>query len=100
MKTSATLSTFDRIGVAVVALLGTCLGSERALEISTAHNVSFTPVLAVIFPGAVIGFAISTFVGLTVTVIVSGLANGVIYGFLMYGWNRLANRLSRLRQKS
>jgi hypothetical protein len=87
MKTSPPLSTFDRIGVAVVALLGTCLG----WEIATASDIHFTPMLAVIFPGALVGFAVSKFVGYTVAVIVSGLANGAIYGLLLYGWNRLAN---------
>jgi hypothetical protein len=51
--------------------------------------------LAVIFPGAVVGFAVAKLVGYTVAVIVSGLANGAIYGLLLYGWNRIANRISR-----
>jgi hypothetical protein len=91
MKTSPPLSTFDRIGVAVVSLFGTCLG----WEIATTSDIHFTLMLAVIFPGTVIGFTVAKLVGLKVAVIVSGVANGAIYGLLMYGWNRLANRLSR-----
>jgi hypothetical protein len=95
MKSSPPPSTSDRIGVAVVALLGICLG----WEIVTTSDITFTPMLAVIFPGAVVGFAVAKFVGFNVAVIVSGVANGAIYGLLMYGWNRLANAVSGRRPK-
>ena len=97
MKTS--LSTFDRIGVVVVALLGTCLGLE-GLNMATANDSFGLPAVAVILPGAVIGFLILKFVGFAVAVIVSGVSNGVIYGVFMYGWNRLANRISGRERKS
>ena len=90
MKTSKALSTFDRIGVAVVALLGTCLG----WGITIANDIALTPTLAFIFPGSAIGFAASKIVGRNIAGIVSGAANGVIYGLLLYGWNRIANRIS------
>jgi hypothetical protein len=86
MKSSTTLSTFDRIGVAVVALLGTCLG----WGISTANDIVLTPTLAVLFPGSVVGFAVLKFVGRNIAGIVSGVANGGIYGLVLYGWNRIA----------
>jgi hypothetical protein len=90
MKTSPPLNVFDRIGVAVVALLGICLG----FGIATANDIHFNPMLAVIYPGSVVGLVASKFVGRNVAVIVSGLANGVIYGTVMYGWNRVANTIS------
>src|SRR5580700_7576871 len=62
LKTSARLSTFDRIGVAVVAFLGACLGCS-AWETANANDMSFPPAVAVILPGAVIGFAAAKFVG-------------------------------------
>jgi hypothetical protein len=46
MKSSTALSTFDRIGVAVVALLGTCLG----WEITTATDIVLTPTLVLFLP--------------------------------------------------
>ena len=91
MKASPPLSTFDRIGVAVVALLGTCLG----FGIATVNDIAFTPTLALIFPGSVLGFAVSKFVCRNVAGIVSGVTNGAIHGLLLYGWNRLANRIPR-----
>jgi hypothetical protein len=91
MKTSTQLSTLDRIGVAFVALIGTCLG----WGIGTASDIHFTPTQGVIFPGAVVGFAMANFVGYTVAVIISGLANGAIYGLVLCGWHRIANRISR-----
>lgn len=94
MKSSPPLSTFDRIGVAVVAFLGTCLG----WKISTANDIVFTLVLAVIFPGAVVGFAVLKFVGGNIVGIVS-VANGAIYGLVLYGWNRIANRISGRDQR-
>ena len=90
MKTSATLSRFDRIGVAVVALLGASLG----WGIATASDIPFTPMLVLLVPGLAVGLAVVKFAGFKVAVIASGVANGVIYGLLLYGWNRLANRIS------
>jgi hypothetical protein len=84
------LSTFDQIGVAVVALLGTCVG----WEISTASDIHFTPILARIVPGSALGFAVSKFAGRNIVEIVSGVSNGVIYGLVLCRWNRIANRVS------
>jgi hypothetical protein len=94
-KNSDVLSTFDRIGVVVVALVGACLG----WGIATASDIRFTPMLAVFLPGCAVGFVVSKFVGLKVAVIVSGVANGAIYGLVLYGWNRLANAISGRRPK-
>jgi hypothetical protein len=93
MKTSPPLSTFDRIGVAVVALPGSCLGWE-GLAIATANDVSSPPSITVILPGALIGFVMAHFVGIKVAGIASAVPNGAIYGLLMYGWNRFASRIS------
>jgi hypothetical protein len=95
MKPSPPLSTFDRIGVAVVAPLGACLG----WEISTANDIVLTPTLALFFPGPVVGFALSRFAGRNIVGIVSGVANGAIYGLVLYGWNRIANRISGLDRR-
>jgi len=81
------LTTFDRIGVAVVALLGAGIG----LFLATANDVVLTPMLFVVFPGAAIGLAVSKLAGRSVGVIISGIANGGIYGALLYSCHRLAN---------
>jgi hypothetical protein len=91
METSTQLSAFDWIGVAVVALLGTCLG----WEISTAKDIVLTPTLAVVFPGFAIGAAVSKIVGHNIVEVVSGLSNGAVYGLLLHEWNRVASRISR-----
>jgi hypothetical protein len=81
MKTSPPLGTFDRIGVAVVALLGAGLG----WGIATANDIVLTPMLALVFPGSVLGFAVSKSVGQNIVGIASGVANGAIYGLVWYG---------------
>lgn len=91
MGTSTQLSAFDRIGVAVVAFLGTLLG----WEISNATDIVLAPTLAVVFPGFAIGVAVSKIVSHNILEMVSGLSNGVIYGLLLYEWDRVANRISR-----
>ena len=89
MKISPPLNTFDRIGVAVVACFGACLG----WEISTADDIILTPTLALIFPGFEVGTAALKFVGRNIVGIVFGVANGGIYGLVLYCWNQLASRI-------
>jgi hypothetical protein len=47
----AKLSAFDRLGIVVVVLLGTCIG----LEIALASDFRLTLALALLFPGLLIG---------------------------------------------
>lgn len=89
------LSTFDRIGIAVVAFLGACIGS-----IATASDMTFSPPFVFLFPGLVVGFEVSKLGGPhTLEMVVSGVVNGAIYGYLLYGWDRLANSLPRRASK-
>jgi hypothetical protein len=84
------LSTFDRIGVAFVTLVGAGLG----LMIFTASAIRLTPMLALVFPGFGMGVFVSKFAGPYTSRIVAGVANGTYYGLLLYAWDRLANWLS------
>jgi hypothetical protein len=58
------LSTFDRIGLVVVTLLGTCIG----LEIGFASDIRLTPMLALLFPGPLIAPGIARILGLAASV--------------------------------
>src|SRR5437879_1637934 len=86
-----TLSTFDRIGVVIVTILGACIGLEMAL----ASDIKLTPTLALLFPGLVIGFVVAQILGITAGVLVCAAANGAAYGLLLYGWNRLVSALAQ-----
>ena len=97
-RSQTRLSTFDRVGVVFVAFLGTCL----EWMIATTSDITFTPSLFLVFPypGLAIGVAVSRFGGPHTFVIVSAVANGAIYGLLLYAWDRLANKLSRRVSRS
>jgi hypothetical protein len=84
------LSAFDRIGVALVTLVGTGLG----MTIFTASDIQLTPMLALVYPGWGIGVFVSKFAGPDTSRFFAGVANGIFYGLLLYGWDRLANWLS------
>jgi hypothetical protein len=45
------LSTFDRVGVGLVSILGTCIG----LMMSLASDIRVTPAVALLFPGLLVG---------------------------------------------
>lgn len=90
MTARAKLSAFDRIGLVVVTLLGTCIG----LEIGLASDISLTPILALLFPGLLIGFGVARILGLAAGVFTCAAANGAAYGLLLYGWYRLSSGLA------
>jgi hypothetical protein len=86
----AKLSAFDRAGIVVVVLLGTCIG----LEIAMASHIRLTPTLALLFPGVLIGFGVARIFGVAAGVFVCATANGAAYGLLLYGWYRLSSALA------
>ena len=86
----AKLSAFDRVGIVVITLLGTCIG----LEIGLASDIRLTPILALLFPGLLIGFGVARICGLAAGVFACATANGVAYGLLLYGWYRLSSALA------
>src|ERR1051326_3556463 len=91
MRKSAPLDAFDELGVVVVTLLGTLLG----WMIATTSDTTLTPMLIVLFPGVAIGYIAFKLLGLPAAVVLTGVANGAIYGLLLYSWDRLVNSLSR-----
>jgi hypothetical protein len=90
-RTQERLSGFDKLGVVVVAFLGTVLG----LMITMTSDTKLTPSLFVMFPGLAIGYIAFKLFGLATAVALTAVANGAIYGILLYSWDRLVNRISR-----
>ena len=88
-KCRSGLSTFDRVGVGLVSVLGTCIGLMMAL----APHIQLIPLVALLFPGLPVGVVVARLFGLTAGVLACGVANGAAYGLLLYGWCRLANAL-------
>ena len=80
---------FDRVGVVIVTLLGTCMG----LMVALASDIRLTPVLALLFPVLVMGIVVARLFGAAAGVFACGVSNGAAVGFLLYGWYRLANAL-------
>lgn len=77
MRATTNLSTFDRVGIWVVALLGTPIG----LMIATALDLRVTPTLAlIVFPGLPVGVVATRLFGTSVGAFVSALSNGAAYG--------------------
>ena len=95
MRKPGTLDAFDKVGVVVVTILGTCLGLLTAV----ASDIPLTPMLFIIFPGLAVGYVASKLFGLTVTVVLMAIANGAIYGLLLYAWDRLANELASVLRR-
>ena len=91
MKHFERLSTFDRVGLELVSILGTWLG----LMIALASDTRLTPAVALLFPGFVVGIIVTRLFGVTAGVLTCGVSNGAAYGFLLYGWYRLAAALRR-----
>jgi hypothetical protein len=91
MKRLERLSTFDRVGVGLVSILGTCIG----LMIAVAPDVRLTPETALLFPGLAVGMTVARLFGITAGVLACGVSNGAVYGFLLYGWCRLIAALRR-----
>ena len=89
MRVLSWSNALDRLGIAIVSVLGAFLG----LLMATASDIRITPTLLLIFPGLLIGVAVAR--GLTVTggIAACALANGVAYGLLLYGWYRFAGAL-------
>jgi hypothetical protein len=83
------ISRFDRFGIAVVSTLGLGIG----LLIASAYDIGITPTLAIIVPGMLIGVAFARVFGNPGAAIACGIANGVVYGLLLYGWYRVAGAL-------
>jgi hypothetical protein len=90
MRKPGTLDAFDKVGVVIVAILGAGIG----LMIASGSDLRLTPMLVVLFPSVAVGHLAFKFFGLTVGIVVTGVANGAIYGLLLYAWDRLANKLS------
>ncbi len=91
MRKPGPLDAVDKLGVLVVTLLGTLLGWMIAMT----SDIRLTPMLIVMFPGSAIGYAAFKPFGLSTTVALTGIANGAIYGLLLYSWDRLVNSLSK-----
>jgi hypothetical protein len=87
MRKPGTLDTFDKIGVAVVTILGTGLG----LLMAVGSDIRLTPMFVVIFSGFAVGYVAFKLLGLAAGVVLTALANGAVYGLLLYAWDRLAN---------
>ena len=95
MRKPGTLDAFDKVGVAIVTILGTGLG----LLIALASDTRLTPMLIVIFPGVAVGYLAFKLFGITAGVVLTALANGAIYGLLLYAWDRLCNTLSSVLRR-
>lgn len=90
MQSRGKLSRFDWTGVVCVGFLGACFGGL----IVTASDIKLTPAVALLFPGIVIGVGVAMMFGQWAGVVASALANGIAFGALLYGWDRLANELA------
>src|SRR5215469_9455881 len=85
---STSLSPFDRVGVGIIALLGICLG----FLIAVASDIGVTPLLAVLYPGVLVGLAFAK-LGLRGAVLACAVSNGMVYGVVWFAWLRVANGL-------
>lgn len=50
--------------------------------------------LAILFPGVLIGFPVARIFGIGAGVVACTVSNGVAYGLLLYGWNRLLSAVA------
>jgi hypothetical protein len=74
VRTARSLSTFDRVGIAVVTALGTCIGLLAAV---TGFGMTV--------PGILVGVG-------------AAVSSGATGGFFLYAWDRFVNSLTdRLR---
>ena len=97
------LSKFDRIGVGVVAFLGSLIGFLAVLTFLTVNHArqpDVNPVkvllVALMFPGVWVGTLVAYVSGSAwAAAWISGPINGAAYGFVFYAWDRVANRVSR-----
>ena len=89
MNLTPKLSTFDRLGVAVVMTLGTFIGSGVGL----ASDTTLAPVFLFLCPGLLAGAGVDASFGFAAGLISCGIANGAAYGLILYGWDRAANAL-------
>jgi hypothetical protein len=69
-----------------VAFLGTCIGPGVGLS-----TLRLTLIVALLFPGLPVGFVVARIFGIAAGVVACSVSNGVAYGLLMYGWDRLIN---------
>jgi uncharacterized membrane protein len=65
------------------------------LMIGRASDTRLTPAVALLFPGYVVGMIVAHLLGSAAGVLACGMSNGAAYGFLLYGWYRLAAALRR-----
>jgi hypothetical protein len=93
MKPAERLSTFDWVGVGLVTILGFFPGLIIAVPASDGGRPSLG--LLILFPGSGVGMIVMRMFGITPGVVASGTVNGAAYGFLLYGWCRLAGGLRR-----
>lgn len=89
MTVSSKIDAVDRLGMAILALLGAPLG----LLIASASDIRLTPTLLIMVPGLAVGVPVGSAWGATTGVIACGMVNGLSYAVLLYGWYRLAGGL-------
>jgi hypothetical protein len=58
--------------------------------------MSDASMVIVTFPGVAIGYVAFKLFGLTAGIVATGVVNGAVYGFVLYAWGRLANKLANL----
>ena len=85
------MTTFERVGIGVFTFLGSCLG----LMVGLGSDLPLTPLVVLVVPGSAVGWMVGSMGGLAVGVVACSLANGVAYGFMLYGWYRLTALLCR-----
>ena len=95
MPKPGNLDALDRAGVVIVTILGTCLGLLMAL----ASDIRLTPMFVVMFPGLAVGYVAAKLFGFTAAVVLTALANGAVYGLLLYSWDRLCSKLSSVLRR-
>jgi uncharacterized membrane protein len=59
-----------------------------------ASDIRLTPMLALLFPGVLIGLGVARLFGVAAGVFACAAANGAAYGLILYGWYRLSSALA------
>ena len=75
----------------MVSIFGTGIG----IMIALASDIGPTPAAVLLFPGFLAGMIVARLLGTTAGVVAGAVSNGAAYGFLLYGWCRLAAALRR-----
>jgi len=83
---SESLSSFDRAGVAIVAVLGACYGFFLAIGTDPLW-------IAILVPGALVGVSLEQVFETALRTLAIVLCAGSLCGLVLYAWDRLANLL-------